>query len=129
MSARRTLRLMHTQHLTTVWTGPLLVFVLDELSDADLLNAGQIGNWTRAVFGAVTLVEVFHTRTREFVALMAILESSLHQGWTILHTACNAVRRFCCVIDTAARAGVLAPDMGGAQTTVDAARCDQNWTS
>jgi hypothetical protein len=56
--ARKALRLMNTEHLAALGTGPLFFFVLNELSYADLLYAYEIINHTHTILGSITLIQV-----------------------------------------------------------------------
>jgi hypothetical protein len=42
ISTRKTLRLMHTYHCATLMTGPLFIFIFNEIHDTDFLYANQI---------------------------------------------------------------------------------------
>ena len=47
---------MHTEHRAALGASPLLVFVFDEVPDAEFLDAYQILYRTRSILGLIALI-------------------------------------------------------------------------
>jgi radical SAM superfamily enzyme with C-terminal helix-hairpin-helix motif len=76
---------MHAQHRPALWTGPLFIFIFDEMTDPEFLDAQKIIDRARSVIGFIAFVQMDQACARELGAVEAILKSSIYQFLAILN--------------------------------------------
>jgi hypothetical protein len=118
---------MHREDRAALGASPFLRFVLDEMADADLLDAHQVVDGAGGIGGAVAQIQVDKAGTREGVTGEAILKAPLEQLLTVLHPAGDTALRFMRIRAATTRAGVLLPAIGHAEAAIDPAWGNQFW--
>jgi hypothetical protein len=85
--ARQALWFVHADYLAALWAGPLFLFVSDELSYAGCLYALEILDHAHAVFGSVSLIELFEPGAGKLFAADAELRLAACYPVTVLNSA------------------------------------------
>ena len=101
MSARKALRLVNTNYLATLGTGPPFLFVSNEMPYAELLYIHEIVNHTHTILGSIALIQVIQRGARKAVTTEAVPDSTLHYLLTVLDSARDAGFRFDTVVASA----------------------------
>ena len=123
--ARKALRLMNTEQPAALGTGPLFFFVLNELSDADLLYADEIVNHTHTILGSITLIQVIQPIARKRVTAEAVPEFTLPYLLTVFDLACNAGFWFDAVVASTTGACLLISCICTTETTIHSTGSNQ----
>ena len=116
---------MHADHLPAFGAGPLVIFVLNKLFNANLFDVLHIFNDTRSILGGVAFFQAGDEHAGKLSALVAKIHLSPQTNFTVLDLAVNAGLRFCLAVQVAARAWFVLPDECTAQAAVQPAGCDQ----
>ena len=116
---------MDTEHLAALGTGPRLFFVLNELSDADLLYAHKIVNHTHPILGSITLIQVIQPVAREGITVEAEPDFTLYHLIADLDSACDTGFWFATVIPSATGAWLFISRIGATEATVHSTGGDQ----
>jgi hypothetical protein len=123
--ARKALRLMNTNYLAALGTGPPFLFVSNEMSYAELAYVLEIINHTHAILGSIALIQMVQFITRKAVATEAVLDSGFHYIHTVLDTAQDAGLRFDTVVASATGACLLISYICATEATIHSAGSDQ----
>jgi hypothetical protein len=131
-SAGKALRLMNTNRLTALGTGPFLPFHFYEVPDAEISYVCEVLDHTHTILRPIALIQLFKPGAGKAVATEAIVDSAFHYLFTVLDSAQDAGLRFDSVITAATGACLFVSRVGAAETTVHAAGSDQrdsksNW--
>jgi hypothetical protein len=116
---------MHTNELSAFGTCPSVCFLLNELSDADLLYALKIIDHAHTIVFPVTCVEVAQLVAGVFIAIEAKLQMMCYEDFARFYPAKYSGLRLPTIIAPAPRARILFPDIGAADAAVHAAGGDQ----
>jgi len=92
---------MNTQNITARRTCPAFLFSPNELTYAKLPYAVQIIDHTHRIFCSITFIQMFQARTREGIALKAILDNTLH-FLAVFDTTDKTILRFVIILNPAA---------------------------
>jgi hypothetical protein len=123
--ARRALRLMNTNYLAALGTGPPFLFVSNEVSYAELPYVLEIINHTHTILGSVALIQVIQRGARKAITTEAVPDSTLHYFLTVLDSARDASFRFDTVVAAATGACLLISFICATEATVHSAGSDQ----
>jgi len=116
---------MNTEQPAALGTGPLLFFVLNELSDADLLYAHEIVNHAHPILGSITLIQVIQPVAREAITVEAELDFPRYHLFTVLDSACDAGFWFDAVVPSATGAWLFLSRVGATEATVHSTGSDR----
>jgi hypothetical protein len=117
--------LMNTNYFAARGTCPLVLFLFDEMSYADLLYVLKIINHAHSVVISVSYVEAVQQVAWAFPASGAVPQIASLEHITLFYPAQGSGLWLQTVIAPAPRARVLFPDKGAAEAAVHAAGCDQ----
>ena len=120
----KTLRLVNTEHLTTIWAAPPFFFVSDEMPYAEFSNVLEIADHAHAILGSIPLIQMVQPDAREAVTIEAILDFSVHYLLTVLDSTSNAGFRFEAVVTSAAGAWFLLSCECATETAIHSAGSD-----
>lgn len=112
MFARKTLRLMNTNYLTALGTGPPFLFVSNKMSYAELPYVLEIVNHTHTILSSIALIQVFQPVAGKAVTTEAVLDFTFRYLLTVLDSTHDASFRFETVVISATRACFLFSDIG-----------------
>ena len=116
---------MNTEQPAALGTDPLFFFVLNELSDADLLYAHEIINHTHPILGSITFIQVIQPGTGKTVTTEAVPGSTLYCFFTVLDSACDAGFWFDTVVPSATGAWLLLSRIGATEAAVHSTGSNQ----
>ena len=117
--------LMHTQDLTALWALPFFLFVLDELPDAQVPDAGEIFDHAHAILRPVALINVLDHFARVILTAVAIPRMAMRKILAILDlTPCTGLR-FVRILPSTTRARLPFPPICHTQAAVHPAWRDQ----
>ena len=116
---------MNTYYLTALGTGPLFLFVSNEMSYAELLYVHEIVNHTHAILGSIALIQVIQPVARKPVTTEAVPDFTLHYLLTVLDSARDAGFRFDTVVAPATGACLLISCICATEAAVHSTGSDQ----
>jgi len=90
MFAGKALRLMNTNDLTALGTGPPFIFISNKLSYAALLYVVEIINHTHTIPGSIAVIQVAQPVAEKIVTTEAVLEFIFRNLFTVLDSTCGA---------------------------------------
>ena len=125
MSAKKALRLVNTNYLAALGTGPPFLFVSNERPYAELFYIHEIVNHTHAILGSVPLVQMVQPGARKVVTTETVPDSTLHYLFTVLDSARDAGFRFETVATSTARACLFISYICATEATVHSTGSDQ----
>jgi hypothetical protein len=116
---------MHTNYLPAPGTGPLFLFVSNELSYSEFIYVLEIVNHTHTVFISIALIQMIQKGARKVFTTDAILDFTGHYLLTGFDSAGDAGFRFETVITSATGACFLISYICATEATVHSAWSDQ----
>ncbi len=117
---------MNAEYIAAPGTGPSVLFLRDETPYAGSFDILQILDHAHAVSCSIPLVQMLQRITGKLAAIEAIAYFACFDHLALLDPAQDSGLGFQMIVDTAARAPVLFPDIGAAQTAVHPAGGDQS---
>ena len=87
MFARKALRLMNTNYLTALGTGPPFLFASNKMSYTELSHGYKIVNHAHTILGSIAIVQVDEIVARKAFTTKAVLNFSFSYLLTVLNFA------------------------------------------
>ncbi len=93
----------------------------------EVSNVHEIINHAYSILGSIALIQMFQSGTRKAVTTEAVFDFGAYHLLTGLNRTHRPGLRFAAVVTSAARACLLIPSKGQAQTTVHSAGSNQQY--
>jgi hypothetical protein len=125
MFARKALRLMNTNYLAALGTGPPFLFISNKMSYAELPHVLEILNHTHTIPSSIALIQVVQPVAGKAVTTEAVLDFNFRYLLTVLDSTRDAGFRFEAVVTSATGTCFLIPYICSTKATVHSAGSDQ----
>jgi hypothetical protein len=125
MFARKALRLMNTNYLTALRTGPPFLFISNKMPYTELPYVLEILNHTHTILGSIAFIQMVQPVAGKAVTTEAVLDFTFCYLCTVLDSTRDAGFRFETVVTSTTRAGFLIPYICTTKATVHSAGSDQ----
>ena len=120
-----TITLVNTNRPPALNARPPLFLVSDKSSNARFFDILEIFNHAHAVFGSISFIQMFQVATGELITFKTIFRFSVFESDTVFDFALGPCNRFMRVITSATGTLIFFSQIGHANGTIHAARCNE----